>query len=183
MPIQAAAGAAAGCLCSKRSLHSKPPPAASTRSHAWGRPKEPRRATISNPQPTPAQPPPLEAAPRSRAWGRPKSYATPPSLFWIWRASTAVESRVTWFWAFDLEVYWAGCPWLSNALAAGLPLNKHLFHSNLRLNSAISASDFLARKTQSPSCSIPQQLSPAIAAAIAGDLKLWFINLNCHPGT
>jgi hypothetical protein len=60
----------------------------STRSRTWGGSEEPRRATISNPQPTlyrhsscrcRRQPPPLEAAPRSRAWGRPKSCAAPAS--------------------------------------------------------------------------------------------------------
>jgi len=98
MPIQAAAADAADCLCSKRSLHSKPPPAASAQSRVWGRPEEPRRATISNPQLTPAQlPPPTAPATSARSCpseprlGKTEElrratildpHPTPLSLFW-----------------------------------------------------------------------------------------------------
>jgi hypothetical protein len=53
-----------------------------------------------------------------------------------------------------------------------LQLNQGSFSDNLQLNAAISVSDHLALKIDSPSCYLPQQLSPAIAPAIAEDLKL-----------
>jgi hypothetical protein len=54
-----------------------------------------------------------------------------------------------------------------------LPLKRGQFSGYLRRSPAISGFHFIAQKVTYLSFYIVRQLYPAIAAAIAGDLKLW----------
>ena len=63
-----------------------------------------------------------------------------------------------------VSVIWAG--WLcfiGPSKYSYLQLNQSPFSGYLRLTAAISVSDHIALKIDSPSCCLPQQLSPAIA--------------------
>jgi hypothetical protein len=71
-----------------------------------------------------------------------------------------------------VQAFCAGQSFVFGPMQILAALNEVPFSGNLRLNAAISVYDCLALKVSSPSCCLLQQLSPAIAAAIAGDLKL-----------